>query len=111
MVLMPFTTGGCSMKKIAIIVSFILVLTATGFSKEKSFTGRVIYIANDHIEVKYGKTEKIFFINEKSEFTKNKSNASFSSLEVCQVVRITYTLSDNKMYIKTCEILKDSDCK
>ncbi len=99
------------MKNIAIIVSLILFLSALGFGKEKSFSGRVIYVAKDYIEVKYGKTEKIFFINDKSVFTKNKASASFSSIEVCQVVKITYTTLDNKMFIGTCEIIKDSDCK
>jgi|YNPMSStandDraft_1061717.scaffolds.fasta_scaffold08423_3 hypothetical protein len=107
---MSFTTGGCSMKKIAIIVSLIFVLSVVVFAKEKSFTGRLIFIGKDYIEVKYGKTEKIFYVQEKSVFVKNNNNASFSDLEPCQVVKVYYT-GDNKLIINKCEIIKESDCK
>jgi len=107
---MLFTTGGCGMKKIAIIVSLIFVLSVVAFAKEKSFTGRLIFIGKDYIEVKYGKTEKIFYVQEKSVFVKNNNNASFSDLEPCQVVKVYYT-GDNKLIINKCEIIKESDCK
>lgn len=98
------------MKKIAIIASFILVLSVIVFAKEKSFTGRVIYIGDNYIEVKYGKSEKVFYIQEKSVFVKNNSNVSFADLKPCQVVKVYYT-GDNKLIINKCEIIKESDCK
>ncbi|MGB4269103.1 MAG: hypothetical protein WBK20_07980 [Spirochaetota bacterium] len=99
------------MKKITIIVSFILFLSVVVFAKEKSFTGRLIFVGKDYIEVKYGKTEKVFYIQEKSVIMKNNTNASFADLEPCQVVKITYTAGDKKLFINKCEILKESDCK
>ncbi|MEJ5362625.1 MAG: hypothetical protein WHV26_11240 [Spirochaetota bacterium] len=99
------------MKKITIIVSFILFLSVVVFAKEKSFTGRLIFVGKDYIEVKYGKTEKVFYIQEKSVIMKNNTNASFADLEPCQVVRIYYTAGDKKLFINKCEILKESDCK
>lgn len=108
---MSFTTGGCSMKRIIVIVSLILSLSVVVFAKEKSFTGRLIFIGKDYIEVKHGKTEKIFYIQEKSVIMKNNTNVSFADLEPCQVVKINYTAGDNKLFITKCEVVKESDCK
>ncbi len=98
------------MKKIAIILSLILVFSVIVIAKEKSFTGRVIFIGKDYIEVKYGKTEKTFYVHEKSVFVKN-TNASFADIEPCQVVTIYYTADDNKLFITKCEVIKESDCR
>ncbi len=99
------------MKKITIIVSLILFLSVDVFAKDKSFTGRLIFVGKDYIEVKYGKTEKVFYIQEKSVIMKNNTKTSFADLEPCQVVRINFTARDNKLFINTCEIVKESDCK
>lgn len=98
------------MKKIAVIVSLIFVFSGVVFAKQKIFTGRLIFIDKDYIEVKYGKSEKVFYIQEKSVFVKNNNNVSFSDLEPCQVVRVYYT-GDKKLIIHKCEIIKESDCK
>ncbi|MCX8125363.1 MAG: hypothetical protein N3F66_14540 [Spirochaetes bacterium] len=99
------------MKKCAITLLIIFIMFNCIYSAQKSFVGRVIYKANDYIEVKYGKTERIFYVNDKSIFTQNKTNVTFSNIEVCQTVKLSYTISNNKMFILTCDILKDSDCK
>ncbi|HOM11515.1 MAG TPA: hypothetical protein PLV81_15345 [Spirochaetota bacterium] len=99
------------MKKITIIVSIILVVSVVVFAKGKSFTGRLIFVGKDYIEVKYGKTEKVFYIQEKSVFIKNNANATFADLEPCQIVKVAYTAGGNKLNIIRCEIIKQSDCK
>ncbi|MEW6525322.1 MAG: hypothetical protein AB1444_01485 [Spirochaetota bacterium] len=99
------------MKKTTIIVLIILFLSVVVFAKEQSFTGRLIFVGKDYIEVKYGKTEKVFYIQEKSVIMKNNSNASYADLEPCQVVKINYTAGDKKLFINKCEIVKESDCK
>lgn len=102
------------MKKIAIIVSLIFVFPGVVFAKEKNFTGRLIFIGKDYIEVKYGESEKVFYVQEKSVFVNNNNNnhnnVSFSDLQPCQVVRVYYT-GDKKLIIHKCEIIKESDCK
>ena len=99
------------MKKGVAIVLCTILFSIVLLAKDKSFTGRVIYVAKDHIEVKYGKTEKSFYINEKSVFLKNKNTVTVSDIEICQIVRITYTVAEGKMFVQTCTIVKDSDCK
>jgi hypothetical protein len=99
------------MKKITTIIIIITVLSTVLLAKGASFKGRVIYINKDYIEVKYGKTEKLFYVNDKSVFKKGETNVTFADIKPCQVVKVVYTVANKTMYITTCEIIKESDCE
>ncbi|HOW12753.1 MAG TPA: hypothetical protein PK121_00295, partial [Candidatus Pacearchaeota archaeon] len=61
--------GVNDMKRITMII-IITVLSTVLLAKNAFFKGRVIFTNKDYIEVKYGKTEKQFYVNDKSVFKK-----------------------------------------
>jgi hypothetical protein len=98
------------MKRITMII-IITVLSTVLLAKNAFFKGRVIFTNKDYIEVKYGKTEKLFYVNDKSVFKKGGTNVTFADIKPCQVVKVVYTVANKTMYITSCEIIKESDCE
>ena len=79
--------------------------------KDKIFRGRVIYITDDYIEIKRGKTEKIIYFTDKTRFIKrNKTEDGRDIIEICQVVKAHYMLESNKNILNKIHILKESNC-
>ena len=98
------------MKKITIVI-IITLLSTVLLAKGANFQGRVIFTNKDYIEVKYGKTEKQFYVNDKSVFKKGGTNVTFADIKPCQIVKVVYAVADKTMYITSCEIIKESDCE
>ena len=98
------------MKRITIII-IITVLSTVLLAKNAFFKGRVIFTNKYYIEVKYGNTEKQFYVNDKSVFKKGGTNVTFADIKPCQIVKVVYAIANKTMYITTCEIIKEIDCE
>lgn len=99
------------MKRITVGLIILFVMSTMLIARDKTFTGRVIFIGQDYIEVKSGRTEKYFHIDGNSTFAFSKKNVTFADIEPCQVVRISYSVINDKMIIRTGEILRPNDCR
>jgi hypothetical protein len=104
------------MKKISITFASILIIfliAITGFSENnlQQFSGRVINLTDEYIEVKKGRTEIILYITDDSKFiAKDGNKAGFDIIEICQYVKADYFKENSKNILDRIVITKESDC-
>ena len=72
--------------------------------------GKLIYIQNDHIEIKKGDKEFIFYWVEGSTVVKGAAEMARNDLYVCQMVRVTYKEIQGRLEVTKVNIFKESNC-
>lgn len=86
-------------------------LFAAGKAGGKTFEGKVINIAADYIELKMGKKEMTFPLTDTAKYLSREGKEQDKSiLEVCQVVKVFYTIEKGKKKLEKIQIVKESDC-
>ncbi len=94
----------------AVLLSFS-ILFATGKSKDKSFRGRVIYLSNDYVEVKRGKTELLIYFTDSTVFVSKEGNEKDKEIiKICQVVKAQYSKETEKNILNKIIVIKESNC-
>lgn len=96
----------------SLIIIFILSFSTGLFSNnvEKSIRGRLIYVHNDYIEIKQGKSEFILYWGEGSTVVKSGSEMTRNDLYVCQIVKVDYKENQGRLEIIKVNIVRESDC-
>lgn len=98
------------MKYFTIIIIILISLTCIAKPIQKSFTGTVININNNIIELKYKNIEKKFIIDEKTKITKNNKTQDVNAIKICQKVRINYIIKNKQFFITKLIIQIESYC-
>jgi hypothetical protein len=94
-----------------IITSAAISFAGSNKSNDKIFYGRIIFVADNYLELKKGKTEITVNITEHSRFIlKNGKESDKSSIAVCQYVDAYYSEQAGKKNLDKIIIKKDSDC-
>jgi hypothetical protein len=93
------------------IISFIIVASASKRISKQLITARVIFVAENYIEFKKGKTEIKVGITDQSKFIlKDGKESDKSSITVCQYVDVYYSELDGNKNLDKVVIKKESDC-
>lgn len=96
---------------IALVLLYYSVLSANKDLEVKSFKGRVIYLTDEFVELKRGKTEILIYFTENSRFiSKDGTEKSKEIIEVCQLANAYYDKQKMKNILNKIVILKESDC-
>ena len=105
------------MNKRILFFLFAMVLVFAGrpgdlFSKagEKSFSGRVILVGDDYIELKKNKTEIILYFTAETGYFLGSEAALKSHIEICQEASAQYVFRDGRNELVKLVILKNSNC-
>lgn len=109
------------MKKNAIFISFAvftLIISSFTFASavsnkinKKILTARVIFVADNYIELKKGKTEIKVNIAEYTKFiSKDGKESDKNIIEVCQYVDAYYNEQSGKKNLDKIVIKKESNC-
>ncbi|MBN2401047.1 MAG: hypothetical protein JXN64_01485 [Spirochaetes bacterium] len=103
------------------IAAVIFLLTAVAFlsyavpatakkSSEKIFSGRIIYITDNYVELKKGKTEVIVHFTDNTKYiSMGRKHVTKNFLNVCQYVEAYYT-DGIKKFLNKIIVKKESDC-
>jgi hypothetical protein len=95
-----------------IIVTFISLEVSASAKKtnENFFSGRVIFVADNYIELKKGNTEFVIYFADSSKFiSKDGKEGAKNIIRVCQYVEAYYTNGAKKILNKII-VKKESDC-
>ncbi|MFH0975011.1 MAG: hypothetical protein V1874_04425 [Spirochaetota bacterium] len=96
---------------IFIISSINFSSAASGKLNAKIFTGRIIFVADNYIELKKGKTEIRVYIAENTKFIARDGKESGKNIiRICQYVEAYYSEESGKMNLDKIIIKKESDC-
>ncbi len=88
----------------AVILCIAVTVTAG------EFTGRVIYIKDNLIEVKKKSREMTFNLTAETAVTRKGEKAEQQDIAVCQVVRVTYKGKGKHRTATGIDIVRESDC-
>ncbi len=98
--------------KIQTILLTLLLLT--GYSAaapgEQSFTGRIILVDGNRVEIKRGRKEITFTMTEKTRVLKNSAETGRQSLALCQKATARYTVQGKNFLLESISIVRESDC-
>jgi hypothetical protein len=95
---------------IAILFMTLGIFAVSKQSSEKMFSGRLIYVADNYIELKKGKAEvQVYFADNSKFISKDGKEGAKSILSVCQYVEAYYSDGTKKILNKII-IKKESDC-
>jgi hypothetical protein len=109
------------MMKKNVISMFTVLLTVICFlfysafaaslkTSEKFFSGRLIYLADNYIELKKGKAEVLVYFADNTKFISRDGKESMKDiLKVCQYIEAYYTDGTKKILNKII-IKEESDC-
>lgn len=96
---------------ILIMFSFS-ILPAAEKIKEKSFSGRVIFVSDSNVELKIGMTEITIDFAEDSKFINiDRSEGTKDIIKLCQMAKAYYVTADSKKILKKIIVTRESDCK
>jgi hypothetical protein len=100
------------MKTIAwIAVLSVMAASVVAYSgTEKRLEGLVIFAQGDSIEVKRGRHEAVLHWSDASKVTREGAEAARGDVEICQRVRVTYTVRDGRNEVMSLDILRGSYC-
>ncbi len=100
------------MKLKTVLLTFFLLTGYIGFGAGmETFTGRIILIDGDTVEIKKGKREIEFTVTDKTRVVKNGAEPGIGSLEICQHVTARYTVQGKNVFLESITIIKESDCQ
>jgi hypothetical protein len=95
-----------------ITVSFLSLAISAALKKtnEKFFYGRVIFVSDNYIELKKGKSELVIYFTDSSMFiSKDGKESAKNIVSVCQYVEAYYA-DGAKKTLNRIIVKKDSDC-
>lgn len=100
------------MKKLSCIaVLFVLVASVSAnSSSERRLEGLVIFTSGDSVEVKRGRKEAVLHWTESSKVTCEGAEADRGDVEICQRVRVTYSVQEGRNEVVMLDILRGSYC-
>lgn len=100
----------------AVIAALIFLLSAPVFSaasgaeKLKNFTGIVISLDQERVEVKRGKTEKTFLLTAETKLVSKTIKSDHLKLALCQKVRVYFTQKASALQAESITIIKKGYC-
>jgi hypothetical protein len=74
-----------------------------------TFQGLLIFFSDSTVEVKRGDSEMIFAMTDTTSVMQNDAQAGRENLQVCQMVRVTYTNGESPTATRI-EIIQESRC-
>jgi hypothetical protein len=96
---------------ISIISISTVASTALKKTSKKLITARVIFVSDNYIEFKKGKTEIKINVTEQSKFIlKDGKESNKDNITVCQYVDVYYSEQADKKTLEKVIVKKDSDC-
>jgi hypothetical protein len=102
-----------SMFAVLLVVFYFLFCSAFAAPREASekiFSGRLIYVADNYIELKKGKAEVLVYFADNTKFISRDGKESAKDiLKVCQYIEAYYSDGAKKILNKII-IKKESDC-
>lgn len=101
------------MKRVMLVAAAFLIgagiLAAYSQPAQQVFQGLLIFVNDTTCEVKWGSAEHTFTLAENVTVTRGETPLTAGDLQVCQMVRVTYTPGQPNV-ISGIVILRDSYC-
>ncbi|MBN1532525.1 MAG: hypothetical protein JXA20_07680 [Spirochaetes bacterium] len=97
---------------IIVSVTAVMTLREAAFSTGEeggTFRGLVIFVNDTVLEVKHGRAERTFQLNDATVVARQGAEAASGDLQVCQAVRVSYTPGEGDQAVRV-EILRESYC-
>ena len=99
------------MKKMTCLILLAAVLVAAAYSGTVvRFSGLVINVGNDSIEIKKGNKEITLFMTPETKIFLKGKEADRRAVDICQKVNAGYVIKDGRKELVTLEILRESYC-
>ncbi len=99
------------MNKIAFCFVLAVMVAVSAFSMAPvQFKGTIIFLGNDSIEIKKGKSEVSLQLTQNSKIIYHGKETDRRFLQICQKVIASYVSADGKKELTKLEIVKDSYC-
>ncbi len=93
-------------------LSFAEEKSAEKKSPAETFSGRVIFLDNNSIEIKKGRTEITLNFNDDTVFVdKSGEEKNIDIIKLCQNVKAVYTKEGDKNILQKIKVIKESNCE
>ncbi len=96
---------------VVLFTGLALLHASASRPRNSSFSGEIINITDTFLELKRGKAEIILYFDQNTKFfDRSGAEGTKSIVELCQMVRATYTTRENRNILIRLQVVRPGKC-